>query len=146
MDTMRLHTERDSFRLVDAITSLSREKIDGYSIFQHEEVFLGIEAMAQLAALHVRYLVDYQEHAFLLKIDNCSLPGVVSLSGSYEVHAVLTGYAARSYAYRVTLCQDATCRMQAEFLIATRAYANTEFDRNKLEYYYRKVVTCLQNV
>ena len=60
----------------------------------------GLEAAAQAAALHQRFLAGFSCHAFLLSVDECRFP-TDALDGLMVFRAVLLGRSLRAATYRV---------------------------------------------
>ncbi len=130
--------------MVDRITHLDAIRICGCKRFGSAPRYAGLEAMAQLAALHTRYVVDFRSHAFLLKIRLCRLPAAGLLNDRYRLKADLLGQSSRAFAYRIEGRGPDECRLQAELLIGTRPYDGL-FQQVVLEPHYRRIVTCLRN-
>ena len=78
---MKVRSELQGFRLIDRISRAGKEEIRGVCTLAGGPLFTLIEALAQLGALHVRYLTGFTRHAFLLKIARCTLPGGVPAAG-----------------------------------------------------------------
>ena len=101
-----------------------------------------LEAMAQCAAYHVRYLTDFNRQAFLLKVAAAPvLSGGVT--GRVHLTATLTGVSRDARAYNVT----AKWRDQeicASLLIGTTPY-NDKFEGKRLSPYYQEIFACLMN-
>jgi hypothetical protein len=134
----------DGFQMVDRITHLGDRRICGCKRFFGTPRYAGLEAMAQLAALHARYILDFKRHAFLLKITLCRLPAAGLLDGSYLLEADLLEQSSRAFAYRIEGRRPDEFRLQAELLIGTRNY-DERFKQAILEPHYRKMMACLHN-
>ena len=63
----------------------------------------GLEAAAQAAALHQRFLAGFSCHVFLLSVDECRFP-TDALDGLMVFRAVLLGRSLRAATYRVDVC------------------------------------------
>ncbi len=106
-------------------------------------LFAGIESLAQAGALHTRYINDFSRHAFLLKIQRCTLPPGPVLDGEFLIRGVLTGQSAASCSYSLAMEKDGLTVMEGSFLIATVEY-DSRFRMDILENRYREVFSCLQ--
>ena len=88
------------FVLLDAVSAAGPDLLTALRRFDSAPVWQGLEAAAQAAALHQRFLAGFSCHAFLLSVDDCCFPGGV-LEGLREFRAVLLGRSLRAAAYRV---------------------------------------------
>ncbi|HAJ26967.1 MAG TPA: hypothetical protein DCG53_06930 [Syntrophus sp. (in: bacteria)] len=130
------------FVLIDRIIEIGPDKIMAGKAMKRAPIFSGIEALAQAGALHTRYLNDFDRHAFLLKIQRCSLPPGRELDGEFLIRGVLAGRSAASFLYRLCLEKNGWPAMEGEFLIGTVAY-DFRFPRGILEKRYRDLFACL---
>lgn len=87
------------FTLLDNISSADATQLVAHRVFTRSPVWQGLEAMAQAAALHQRFLCDFSQHAFLLSLDECQYPAVDTLNGSVCISAHLLGQTQRAAAY-----------------------------------------------
>jgi len=71
--------------LLDRITETGDEIITGERRYYNDPAYLGIESLAQLGAYHVRFINDFEIHAFLLKIGHCRVIGSKILHGEYLI-------------------------------------------------------------
>ena len=81
MEALTIQSEQTGFRLLDSITKVTEQQIHGEKTFHHAAGYLGLEAMAQLSALHTRRMTSFSRHAFLLKVVECSSPTTTPLQG-----------------------------------------------------------------
>lgn len=130
------------FQLIAGITFVARHRIRGVAELEQAPVYAGLEAMAQLAALHVRHSMAFERHAFLLKIDRCDLPAGDTLDDALYLTADLVGHSSQAFAYRVASEESKGPPLQAELLIGTRAY-DRQFKRDLLEARYRELFDTL---
>ena len=66
-----VNTGIKSFILIDRITQAGTQNIGGIKTFTNDPLYICLESLAQLGAFHVRYLIGFERHAFLLKITRC---------------------------------------------------------------------------
>jgi hypothetical protein len=132
----------NDFVLIDRIIAIGPDKIRAVKVMKRAPIFSGIEALAQAGAIHTRYLNDFDRHAFLLKIQHCSLPPGRELDGEFLISGVLTGQSAASFLYRLSLEKSGQPVMEGEFLIGTVAY-DIRFPQGILENRYRDLFACL---
>jgi hypothetical protein len=130
--------------LIDAITAVDPEGIAGLKRFIQAPSYLGIESLAQLGALHVRFITDFERHAFMLNIKRCSPTSRQALSGCYQLYGKLTSRSSSAYCYRLEAMNVDEPAIAGEFLFATVAY-DASFKKDILQNHYRKVFSCLQN-
>lgn len=88
------------FVLLDAVSAAGPDRLTALRRFDSSPAWQGLEAAAQAAALHQRFLAGFSCHAFLLSVDECRFPGD-ALDGLLEIHAVLLGQSLRAATYRV---------------------------------------------
>lgn len=88
------------FVLLDAVSAAGPDRLIALRRFESAPVWQGLEAAAQAAALHQRFLAGFSCHAFLLSVDECRFPGDM-LDGLLELRAVLLGRSLRAATYRV---------------------------------------------
>ena len=139
---MIIKTGLDHFLLIDKISGIDKDRISGERKFLKDPVFLGIEALAQLGALHVRYLFDCNKHAFLLKINKCTFLKNKKLNGTYKINGLLTGKSDRSFLYLLNLSDSSNKIIDAELTFSTIDY-NAVFKKDILKGHYEKVIKCL---
>ncbi len=132
----------ERFVLLDGITEIDPETIKGYKHFERAPVFLGIESLAQLGALHVRFTIAFARHAFLLGIRRCTVRSGEPLSGCYTLLGTLTGSSASAFSYLLEASKEDRVEIDGEFLFATVEYDGV-FRKDILESHYRKVFSCL---
>ena len=142
MKEIAISSGMNSFVLVDSIREAGPEGITAVKALQGAPAFAGIESLAQAAALHVRYLNDFSRHAFLLKIQGCSLPASGVLDGEFLVRGELKARSASTFSYGMSLEKNGHKIMEGDFLIGTVEY-DDRFRKDVLEQRYREVFSCL---
>ncbi|HIW78019.1 MAG TPA: hypothetical protein H9874_02590 [Candidatus Bilophila faecipullorum] len=90
------------FVLLDAVSGADAEGLTAWRRFDAAPFWQGMEAAAQAAALHQRFLSGFSRHAFLLSVDECPLPEGL-LCDRVEIRAALLGGSLSAVAYRVDL-------------------------------------------
>jgi len=151
----RLHIKTDlkRFILLDRITGVTNHSIAAEKKFTHAPAFLGMEALAQLGAYHVRFQSHFEKHAFLLKIMKCPVCMDESLNGRYQLEGTLLSHSAGACCYKLNGHRidaplsgtSGPATLSGEFLIATIAY-DDHFQKDILQHHYRKAFSCLQHV
>jgi len=131
------------FKLVARITRVSAAGIWGETDFNRMPVFGGLEALAQLAAMHVRYCLQFDRHAFLLKVNRGQWPAQDPLTGRYRLWAGLGSQSSSAFAYRVQAEGSPGVMLNADLLIGTKPY-NGEFKEEILKPHYRGLFEKLQ--
>ena len=138
MEAIRIHSRLCHFRLLTRITRVSAEGVGAIADLHRKPVFCGLEAMAQLAALHVRHSIRFRSHAFLLKVNRGQWPVQDVLQGCYRLSAQRCGQSSHGFAYRVSGRGPEGGRLDADLLIGTRPY-DRQFRQDILEAHYRNL-------
>lgn len=144
MDDVIIHGGRADFRLIDRIRNVTPHGLDGEKKLVSEPAWCVLEAMAQLAALHVRYLKDFSCHAFLMKVTRMRLPAGQRLDGKMSLEARLRHQSDRTFSYRVVAGIGSAAPLGGDILISTVDYDDS-FKQAHLETHYRKLFACLLN-
>lgn len=144
METIEINTGLEGFILPEKVLFCSETKIQGETCFENGPVFLGMEAMAQLGALHVRYLNRFECHSFLLKVTSCSQPDREQLEGKLLLSGELVHHSRKAYSYKLEASQQGETLFSGEFLFATVDY-DPSFQEEILKQHYQNVFSCLLN-
>jgi hypothetical protein len=144
MARLTIHSRMPCFQLIRHVTDISSRDVRAETAFAQWPVYAGLEAMAQLAALHVRYSLAFERHAFLLKVDRCDLPPLETLDGSFRLSAERVGQSSQSFAYGVTAQGPDDLALQAQLLIGTLDY-DGRFKKEHLKQHYRKLFKALHD-
>jgi hypothetical protein len=139
-----IHTGRDSFIMLDAITSVNATQISGIRSFSDEPLYAGLEALAQLGAFHVRYATAFDRHVFLLKIGCCCLSAGESLKGKFTLSGELLNRSDSAFYCRLMAKKAGQTTIEGEFLFAAVDY-DQKFKREILRTHYEKTFLCLLN-
>ena len=139
-----IHTGLNDFIMIDRILEVNASHIVGTSSFPNVPVYLGIESLAQLGAFHIRHLIDFTRHVFLMKITHCSLSARHFHKGEYMFFGNLSGQSNSAFSCRLRAERNKKTIIQGDFL-----YASVDYDRNFkkeiLQRHYRKMFSCLQS-
>ncbi len=125
------------------ITHAGATGLRAQACFKKMPRFTSLECMAQLAALHVRYRLDFDRHAFLLKVGRTVWPPEESLTGLYHLTAELDSQSSDTFAYQVKMHSAAGTMLGADLLIGTKPYDNN-FKARQLKEHYRQIFKKLQ--
>lgn len=140
---IEINSGLDGFVLLDRISEAGDEIITGERRYYNDPVYLGIESLAQLGAFHVRFINDFEIHAFLLKISHCHVIGSKTLHGEYLIDGRLINQSKSSYSYFLRAKKKDRVQIEGEFLFSTLKY-NDNFNKKILEKHYRRVFSCLR--
>jgi hypothetical protein len=132
------------FCLIDRISRTGKDEIRGSCTLTGGPLFTLIEALAQLGALHIRYLTGFTRHAFLLKIGRCTLPGGAPAAGACLLRGRQTAQSGTSFAYHLEAGPEGTLLMEGEFLFTTIDY-DERFSGQELSRHYGMLFSCLSN-
>ncbi|MBP8646496.1 MAG: hypothetical protein KBH99_10315 [Syntrophobacteraceae bacterium] len=139
-----IHSLQTGFLLLDRILEVDTNLIVGEKTFRGDPAYLGIEALAQLGAYHVRFLNDFGKHAFLLKIQSCTLPEDSAIEGSYRLYGEIQAVSASSYCHRLEARREETVGWGGVFLFSSIDY-DDRFKKDLLQTHYRKTFSCLRS-
>jgi len=144
MKKINVNTGLNRFILVDRIVQAEEQDISGLKTFVNAPAYLGLESLAQLGAFHVRYIMEFKRHAFLLKIGRCLMPAQADLDGTYQLSGTLVNRSSSAFSYALQAKRGDSVWMEGEFLFATVDY-DKMFKKEILQEHYRNVFSCLQN-
>ena len=142
MERVDINTQMDGFHLLTSVTDLDKGIIGGTAAFVDQPAFVVMESLAQLGALHVRWLCDFSKHAFLLKVERFSLPGESRISGTLELSGRLLVRSQAAFSYDLTASGVWESPLMGRFLFSVKEYDDT-FGKEVLTTRYRKVFRCL---
>lgn len=142
MERIDINTQMDGFHLLTSVTDLGKEKIGGTATFADQPAFVVMESLAQLGALHVRWLCDFSKHAFLLKVERFSLPGESRICGTLALSGRLRIRSQAAFSYDLTASGIWETPLMGRFLFSVKAYDDT-FEKKILTTRYKEVFQCL---
>jgi len=142
MTTMEICSGLQHFRLLRRITSFSKEQIQAQVDFEDWPGFTGLEAMAQLAAMHARQCLRFEVHAFLLKVTRCRLPLRNVLDGRFLLTANLRSRSSQAFGYEVAAQGPHDEGLISALIIGTQPY-DDGFQKDILKPHYQAVWTKL---
>jgi hypothetical protein len=142
---IHIHSGLENAILVKGITRADGEGIAGFAVFDQAPITLGMEALAQMAALHLRWRIDFTRHAFLMTLRNCRAESTAPLTGRLDLEGVCEGRTGAVAAYRLQAMRDGEAVMAGSFLIGTLAYG-AEFQETRLKEHYRGLWRALNTV
>ena len=145
LQKITVNTGRDGFILLDRIVQAEPQLILGMNTFNREPAYLGIESLAQLVAFYVRYITDFQRHAFLLKINQCRMTSRTDLLGTYNLSGMLVSRSESAFSYELQAISRGRIQIEGAFLFATVDY-DRHFKQKNLQQHYRDLFTCFQSV
>lgn len=140
-----INTGLDGFILPGEEIEIGSTTIRSVQAFDKVPDVIGLEALAQLGALHVRHTIDLSRHVFLMKIRQSTLPASPRISGRFRLIGVQESHTDRTWMYRVRAEPEAAGEsFGGTFLFGTRAY-DAHFNKDLLQSHYRKVFSCLNS-
>ena len=145
VDTISINTGLDGFVFPSAISKISDRKIDATVLFKQAADFIGIEVLAQTAAMHVRYLCDFNKHAFLLKVERFEDTLVLKSNIVYDIYGEVIAKTDFVYSCRLSMCKDGEAVNSGIVVIAVKSYDDI-FKKEVLKEYYRNRLNfCMGN-
>lgn len=143
MEAIKIRSRMRHFNLLTRITRVSSQGLSAIADLHRMPVYCGMEAMAQLAALDVRHRIDFQRHAFLLKVSRGRWPVRDMLQGPYRLVAERSGQSSQGFAYRVWAQGTEEGALECDLLIGTRPY-DFQFREDILTAHYRNLFNRLK--
>ncbi len=142
MERIIINTELDGFIWPGNVTEISKTRITSMQSFDDVPDVIGLEALAQLAAFHARFLIELERHVFLMKIRGCTLPAGSRISGTWRLEGIRESSSDRTWLYRLTAARetDGDC-FGGVFLFGSVNY-DENFKKDVLQSHYRKVFSC----
>ncbi len=142
MERIDINTQMDGFHLLTSVTDLDQGMIGGTAAFVDQPAFVVMESLAQLGALHVRWLCGFSKHAFLLKVERFSLPSERRISGLLALSGWLVVRSQSAFSYDLTASGAWEGPLRGRFLFSVKEYDDT-FEKEVLTTRYREVFQCL---
>ncbi|MEI7590866.1 MAG: hypothetical protein WCJ49_06110 [Deltaproteobacteria bacterium] len=138
-------TKKDSFLILQSITNLTPTNIVGKCTLKDMSYFLALESCAQLGAFHIRYLEQFNRHAFLLKIKSFSVVMPQAVNQELVIVGDMTARSNDVFSYTITIkCESISTIATGFFLFAVKEYDN-ELEKVNFRKYYEKAFSCLIN-
>ena len=141
---IEINTGLNGFIMIDRIATVTSSHITGTKSFADAPVYLCLESLAQLGAFHIRWLIDFSRHVFLLKIVSCSLPLCRILNGDYTLSGRIISRSETAFSCKLRTEMDGKAAITGDFLYASIDY-DANFKKETLHHHYRKLFSCLQN-
>lgn len=144
MEKIMINTGLNSFVMPDKITKTNEKSIEALKTFKADNFnFLTkIETIAQICALHTRFLLDFKQHAFLLKIDEFTDNSGKNDYGDYSLYAKIQSSGKTAFSYSISAKLNNKEKFSGKLIIATSDY-NEKFNKQILTKHYRKIFSCL---
>lgn len=124
------------FQILECLRNVAPASIEATARFDGAPRFLGLEAMAQLAAFHARHRMHFKRHAFLLKVTHCQWPRVDRLEGRFDITAKLQNQGSNGFAYGIESRGPRRERLAAQLLIGAMDY-DDRFGEAQLQTFYQ---------
>jgi hypothetical protein len=140
-----INTGLPGFLLLDAVMEVEDKSILGVRRFSHAPPWLGVEALIQIGAFHVRFLSCFERHVFLLKINRCLMPRQPALEGEYRLEGRLLSRSSNAFSCELTAIKEGLLELSGNFLYAAVDY-DERFQEERLRDRYLKAFECLRNV
>jgi hypothetical protein len=97
-----INTHLENYSFLHEIVLFEENSIEGTYSFKGTPFFTLIESMAQIASLHFKKTINFQQHTFLLKIKKVSpWQEKLILDGDYLLKARLKAKSQQTYFYEV---------------------------------------------
>ncbi|WP_139795859.1 hypothetical protein [Desulfocicer vacuolatum] len=144
MERVGINIQMDSFHLLTSVTELDKGIIRGTAAFIDQPAFVVMESLAQLGALHVRWLCDFSKHAFLLKVEHFFLPGESRISGTLELSGKLVVRSQTAFSYDLTASGICEAPLMGRFFFSVKEYDDT-FKKEILKTRYKELFQCLKS-
>ena len=146
MDSKHLHinTGLDGFILLNGIRRVNQTRISAWTRFNQDHEYLGIEALAQLGAIHARYLCDFEQHAFLMKINFFDLVQQWDPALACDLQADLLVKTQSALRYQLSAQTNGRKLCFGQFSFGLVEY-DQRFQKHELKAHYKRIFTCLSH-
>ena len=141
---MKIHTGLDQCLRLNGIETISPLAITGHLNGTRIPDYQVIEAMAQLGALHVRHIIQYDRHAFLMAVNQCAVCVTDPVTGLICIKGSLQSRSSRAFVYGLTARLESKKIIQGTFVFATTDY-NDLFQKHILKPHYERLLSCLRS-
>ncbi len=143
MEKITVNTGLENFILIDRITDINDNEIHGTVQLYDTPISRGIESLAQLGALHVRWLYNFDRHAALIIINNLKFTTRQNLNDTLSLYGNMESHSDRAFYYNIKALQGNKVQLEGSFLFAAIDY-DSFFKREILQQHYQKVFSCLR--
>ena len=142
MSELRINTRRHDFRMVDEISAVDGKHIKGLTSPDGLPVSMAIECLAQLGALHARFLTAFKKHCFLLVIERLDIMEASAPKGALELDGLLIARTGRAFSYALQALSGEQVLLDGQLVFASVDY-DDNFKRERLKSHYQRIFTCL---
>ena len=118
----RINTGLHNFNLINSLNIVEEKFIKCSISLMNEENYLLIEAIAQLASLHVRYRKSFKKHAFLLKVIFFKKFTEESINGKIIIKCYRTLSSDKTCVYSAKAIKDGILLAKGDFMISITDY------------------------
>ena len=136
-----VHSGMDSFVLPKKILVYADDHLELETVNISGKHIAAVESLAQSGALHLRTILDFKRHVFLLGVRFLTEQGSVP-NGPLRVKGQLKGLAAEAASYTIKGMAEGYC-IEGELSFASVEY-DENFRQNILEERYRELFRCLK--
>jgi hypothetical protein len=143
MEALNIPSRMARFCLIGRLSAVSPKEICAVVHFDGAPAYTGLEAMAQVAALHVRRILDFERHAFLLRVYDWQLPFAHCLTGEFRIRAGLRSHSSSAFRYEVAALGADRLDLNSSLLIGTRDYGD-RFSEDILKVHYQGLWAALK--
>ena len=138
-----INTNLDTFIFINKIISIDNTNIIGTAENKTSDLLVLLETMAQFGAMHVRYLINFEKHAFLIKIKDLFISDII-FKGKVQVNGKCVAKSDISFKYYLTVQTiDNKQIASGYYLFSTQKYGS-EFKSEKIKKHYQDLFLCLQ--
>ncbi len=139
------------------IVSIDRDRIEILSDFFSPSYWLKIEAMAQTLGLHLRYILDFQQHVFLVKIRRILILRELNTIKTGIIQGRKIAQSQGGALYRGLLFADCgdkigeqlegdpICCVRGEFILGHREF-DASFKKQTIISHFKGLFRCLKNI
>ncbi len=140
---IKINSDLKQFVMLDNIYSIEKSGIAGTFILKSEEPFIIIESLAQIGAMHVRWLHNFENHAALLKINSLKFIDENISTGKYILNGELTGKSNRAFSYRMQAIHQDNTAVHGDLLFTLIEY-DSVFNKDIIKNHYMEIFRCLE--
>ena len=137
-----INTDLEKYVLIDRVTETNECEIQGSVTHQNAPLYTGLESLAQLASMHVKWLHDFNKHTALLKINGIDFKDINQLNGNFSITGKLTARSGRAFTYSLQSAVNGDIKIEGSMIITLIDY-DDKFKKEILEENYKKLFLCL---
>jgi len=132
------------FILLDRIYDIQPNAIKGNKTFYQSPASLAIESCAQLGAFHIRFVIGFCRHVFLIRVKEYKIYPANNLHGSFCMTGACLSRSSDAFLYAIQITNNNETVNKGKFLFGVADY-DKRFDKSRLTKHYQDIFFDLVN-